>query len=194
MAKRVFFSFDYQDVADFRANVVRRHWITKPDRQTAGFFDASVWEEARKKGDVALKRLINGALEGTSVTCVLIGSNTYARPWVRYELMQSAYRGNRLLGVHINSIKDKNQTVKALGPDPFEYLGISFTESGMTATLYEVRNAAWKEYTEVGNGASYRTNGVAQKYWGKFFTFSQLFPTYNWVKDDGYNNFASWVD
>ena len=30
MAKRVFFSFYYLDVIDFRANVVRQHWLTKP--------------------------------------------------------------------------------------------------------------------------------------------------------------------
>lgn len=49
MAKRVFFSFHYQDVIDFRANVVRNHWVTK-DREEAGYFDASIWEEAQKKG------------------------------------------------------------------------------------------------------------------------------------------------
>lgn len=54
MAKRVFFSFHYQDVIDFRANVVRNHWVTK-DREEAGYFDASIWEEAQKKGDLALK-------------------------------------------------------------------------------------------------------------------------------------------
>ena len=37
MAKRVFFSFHYQDVIDFRANVVRNHWLTKSDREDAGF-------------------------------------------------------------------------------------------------------------------------------------------------------------
>lgn len=44
MAKRVFFSFHYQDVIDFRANVVRNHWMTKPDREEAGYFDASIWK------------------------------------------------------------------------------------------------------------------------------------------------------
>ena len=73
MAKRVFFSFHYQDVIDFRANVVRQHWMTKPDREEAGFFDASIWESARRTGSVALKRLINAGLDGTSVTCVLVG-------------------------------------------------------------------------------------------------------------------------
>jgi antiphage defense system Thoeris ThsB-like protein len=82
MAKRVYFCFHYQDVGDFRANVVRNHWLTKSDREDAGFFDASLWEEARKRGDTAIKRLINSGLDGTSATCILIGSQTYARRWV----------------------------------------------------------------------------------------------------------------
>ena len=46
MAKRVFFSFHYQDVIDFRANVVRNHKTTK--HEGAGYFDASIWEDAKK--------------------------------------------------------------------------------------------------------------------------------------------------
>lgn len=61
MAKRVFFSFHYQDVVDLRANVVRNHWRTKPDREAGGFFDASIWESARRTGEDNLKRLIKGA-------------------------------------------------------------------------------------------------------------------------------------
>jgi hypothetical protein len=36
MAKRVYFCFHYQDVIDFRANVVRNHWVTKEHRDAAG--------------------------------------------------------------------------------------------------------------------------------------------------------------
>src|SRR5262245_11342052 len=104
MAKKVFFSFHYQDVVDFRANVVRQHWLTKTDRDAAGFFDASIWGNATLSGPSAIKSLIDGALDGTSVTCVLIGSATAARRWVRYEIMKSFRKGNRLLAVHINSI------------------------------------------------------------------------------------------
>lgn len=89
MAKRVFFSFHYQDVIDFRANVVRKHWRTKSDRKDAGFFDASIWETAKRTSSLALKRLINSELQNTSVTVVLIGSGTYARRWVRYEIIKS---------------------------------------------------------------------------------------------------------
>ena len=41
MAKRVLFGFHYQDVIDFRANVVRGHWLTKPDREAAGLLSPS---------------------------------------------------------------------------------------------------------------------------------------------------------
>ena len=59
MARRVFFSFHYErDI--WRANQVRNSWVTQPDRESAGFFDASLWEEAKRKGDAAIKKMIDG--------------------------------------------------------------------------------------------------------------------------------------
>lgn len=81
MARRVFFSFHYErDI--WRAGVVRNSWRTKPDREAAGFFDASIWEEAKKKGDAAIRRMIDDALKNTSVTAVLIGNQTANRDYV----------------------------------------------------------------------------------------------------------------
>ena len=194
MAKRVFFSFHYQDVIDFRVNVVRNHWLTKPDRESAGFFDASIWETAKKTGDIALKRLINSAINGTSSTCVLIGTSTYLRRWVRYEIMRSFKKGNLIFGIHINSIKDKSKNTKVLGNNPFDYLGVHFSTSGFTATLQEWKNGKWQLYDELEGSASYRCDAVLPKnYRGKFFQLSELNPVYDWVKDDGYNNFVKWV-
>jgi hypothetical protein len=41
VARQVFFSFHYEDVKTFRANVVRNHDVTKESGE-AGFFDASL--------------------------------------------------------------------------------------------------------------------------------------------------------
>lgn len=193
MAKRVFFSFHYQDVIDFRANVVRQHWLTKPDRESAGFFDASIWESAKKMGDLAVKRLINSGLDGTSVSCVLIGSYTHARKWVRYEILKSFRKGNSILAVHINTIKGRDQTTKPKGPNPLSCVGVTFSDSGLTATLWEKVNGEWKEYAEIDGSASYQTGGVAQHYRGKGFNLAGWYPEYDWIADDGYNNFATWV-
>lgn len=192
MAKRVFFSFHYQDVIDFRANTVRNHWMTKADREQAGFFDASVWEESQKKGDLALKRLINGALENTSNTCVLIGSQTYLRPWVRYEIMKSFRRGNHLLAVHINCIKGKNQQYKDLGPNPFDYLGVTYSEDGQAGTLHELLNGEWVKYDKIDGSADFNVK-VLPEHRGKGFKLSSIFKLYDWVAHRGYDTFPTWL-
>lgn len=122
LARRVFFSFQYeQDI--WRANVVRNSWVTK-DRESAGFWDASLWEKTKIKGENALKNLINEGLKNTSVTVVLIGRETANRKWVLYEIKQSHNRGNGLLGIYIHGIKDQYSNTDIQGPNPFKKLYI----------------------------------------------------------------------
>lgn len=116
MARKVFFSFHYgRDVT--RANVVRNSWVTK-EKGTAGFIDASLWEEVKSKGDAAIKKLIDDQMIGTTVTAVLIGSETAQRPYVRYEIAKSIDRGNRMLGIHIHNVKDLNGNTAPKGSNP----------------------------------------------------------------------------
>jgi hypothetical protein len=193
MAKRVYFAFHYQDVIDFRANVVRKHNALQGVEQ-AGYYDASIWEEARKKGDLALKRMINAELENTSVTVVLIGSGTWARRWVRYEIMKSMKRGNKLLGIHINGIHDKDRQTKDLGPNPFDFLGYSFNDAGTRLTMHEYNNGAWAEYAEIDNAATYEVSTVSATDRGKGFKLSRDYPVYLWNRDKGYQNFSTWIE
>ena len=192
MAKRVFFSFHYRDVVDFRANVVRQHWVAKADREESGYFDASIWEEARKTNTLGLTRLINGALENTTATCVLVGSETYARPWVRYEIIKSVCRGNRVFSVHINQIKGKDQKTKTNGPNPFDYLALKYSADGKMVKVFEAEKGQWIAYAKL---PSYTLkNTAAEHRWGKLFKLSGLgSKIYCWSADDGYNSFADWV-
>ena len=191
MARRVFFSFHYQDIIDFRANTVRNHWLTKKDREVAGFFDASIWEKAKKDSPIALKRLINGAVKNTSNTCVLIGSDTSNRRWVKYEIFKSLASGNHIFGVHINKIKGKDQKIKNYGDNPFENLGYQYSEDGKKLLPIELKNGKWIFYTDYD---SYSLSKIAPKEkWGKAYKLSKDYKTYCWNKDDGYNNFSKWV-
>jgi hypothetical protein len=106
MARRVFFSFHYKRDL-WRVNVVRNSGAIE-GISAAGFHDASLWEETKRKGDVAVKKLIDSALDGTTVTVVLIGAETANRKYVSYEVEQSVARGNGILGIRINNIKDKD--------------------------------------------------------------------------------------
>lgn len=166
--------------------------MTKADCEDAGFFDASVWEESQKKGDLALKRLINGALSSTSNTCLLVGSQTYLRPWVRYEIMKSSLRGSHLLAVHINCIKGKDQKCKGLGPNPFDYMGVTYSEDGRTGTFNEVANGEWVKYDKIDSSANFSVNGRPE-HRGKGFKLLNFFKLHDWVAHGGYDNFATWL-
>lgn len=193
MAKRVFFSFHYQDVIDFRANVVRQHWLTKPDREAAGFFDASIWESATRAGSASVKRLINDGLDGTSVTCVLAGSETFSRQWVRYEVLKSFRKGNWLVTVHINNIKGRDQLTKLKGRNPLAGVGVTYSDNGLVGTLWVQAESEWRQYAEIEGSASFPTS-VEPQYRGKGFNLARWYPEYDWVADDGYNHFASWIE
>lgn len=191
MAKRVYFAFHYQDVIDFRANVVRKHNFTKGSVESAGYYDHSIWEESKRKGDLALKRLINAELNNTTVTAVLIGSQTYARRWVRYEMMKSVERGNMLLGIHINSIIGKDQKTKPLGPNPYDYLGLQISDNGKTGKPTEWDGQKWVFYSDLN---PFDINEQPTPKRGKHFQLSHWFRTYDWVKNDGYNSFSDWIE
>ena len=61
MARRVFFSFHYQrDI--WRVNQIRSI-PNVTGCSAAGFQDASIWEDAKKKGDDAIKKLIRDGLK-----------------------------------------------------------------------------------------------------------------------------------
>lgn len=116
MARRTFFSFHYErDVS--RASVVRNSSMTKPNIDPE-WIEAGIWEEAKTKGDAAIRKLIADALENTSVTAVLIGAKTSERKWVKEEISQSEQRGNGLFGIYIHNIQDFNKQTDAKGINP----------------------------------------------------------------------------
>jgi hypothetical protein len=90
--------------ASFRVNVVRKSGVVL-GTAAACFQDASLWEKTKKQGTEAVKRLIDRGLEGTMVTCVLIGQKTASRRYVTYEIQQSVKRGNGLLGTASRILK-----------------------------------------------------------------------------------------
>lgn len=119
MARRTFFSFHFER-DHWRAGQIRNSWVTKPDREDAGFWDAATWEEVKKKNDEEIKKWIRKQLDGTSVTVVLIGAETNSRKYVDYEIEQSVEKGNGLLGIYIHNMKDKDSKTDTKGTNPFD--------------------------------------------------------------------------
>ncbi|ACD24082.1 hypothetical protein FDE76_16205 [Clostridium botulinum] len=105
MARSVFYSFCYSDDIN-RTMVVRNRWVTHGGQVVSGIIDKAEFEKLKRTGDKAVYSWIDNQLEGTSVTVVLLGTNTLKRPFVQYEICESIKRGNAVIGVHVNNIKD----------------------------------------------------------------------------------------
>ena len=115
MARRVFFSFHYNYV--WKVNQIR----SMPNvigTSAAGFQDASLWEEAKKKGDKEIKRMIDRGLENTSVTVVCVTYGTTSRKYINYEIDKSLEGGNGLVAVQIHHLKDQNGQTGSPGAIP----------------------------------------------------------------------------
>jgi hypothetical protein len=154
MARRAFFSFHHSgDV--WRAGQVRNSWVTQ-DRESAGFWDAAAWEEVQKKDAATVEKWIDEQMKGTSVTVVLIGSQTSERPHVGYEIKQSHGADKGMLGVYIHNMKDATQRPSTKGSNPF---------------------ANWSVQKD-----------------GRKVLLSEIYPTYDWVNDDGRKNLGDWIE
>lgn len=187
MARSVFFSFHYQrDI--MRVQQVKQHYITKGSYTAGGFFDGSLEEKSKKEGDLAVKNLIDKGLSGSSVTCVLIGNETYKRRWVDYEILKSVELGMGVLGIRIHQLKDPNTGADTLGSNPFYYLGYGASGDKLQPMI---RYDTWKNAPHLSpinrNAARYLPSSG-------FPVLQDIFPVYDWVDNDGYNNFSKWVE
>lgn len=126
MARKVFFSFHYENDIT-RSMVVRNSWVTQ-GKEAAGFIDKADFEQIQRKGKKAVHDWIDQQLIGTSVTVVLIGSETLNRPFVQYEICESIKRGNAVIGVHINKIEDMRTSEQS--PQGNTHIAIGYDSTG----------------------------------------------------------------
>lgn len=155
MARRVFFSFDYDNDVR-RAAQVRASWVIRKKGEEQPFLDWADWEEVKAGGDAAIAAWIDSQLAGSSVTAVLIGSSTYYSRWVRHEIKRSYELGKGIIGIRIHNVRDPQLGVSSYGLNPLDY---------------------WTVEKD-----------------GHKVSFSEIYRTYDWVVDDGYENVESWIE
>lgn len=139
MARNVFFSFHYKHV--WRVNQIR----SVPNivgTAAAGFKDASLWEEAKKKGDAEIKRMIDRALADTSVTVVCVTYGTINRRYINYEIDESLETKNGLVAIQIHHLigQDKQPSEPGTIPPQIAQNGFKaykYTNSGDLARWIE---------------------------------------------------------
>jgi hypothetical protein len=148
MARKVFFSFDYDDV--MAVNVVRNSNVVRgPDKQLP-FADHSLYEAA-KNTPGAIKNAIDSAIAGTAVTVVLNGVHTWNSKWVRYEIAKSLQKGNGFIVVDIAGVGPRPDA--ASGPNPLGYMGgvANGLRGPVTIDLFEWVPDKWVPFAMLPN-------------------------------------------
>ena len=154
MARKVFFSFHYE--RDVRRVVqVRNSWVIRPGDEAQPFYDKAEFEEVKRRSG-GIEKWIEDQLNGTSVTVILFGAETYERKWVRHEIKRSYELKKGILAIDIHNVKDPQKGADTKGKNPLDY--------------WFVEKNGCKTY------------------------FSEMYETYDWVKDDGYKNLAAWIE
>jgi hypothetical protein len=192
MARHTFFSFHYApDI--WRAQNVRNSWVARSDEEVGeGFFDASVFEAKRRDSPDTLKGFLRDALKGTSVTCVLAGTETYLRRWVRYEIARSLTRGNGILTAYIHGVKNFKGSTAIKGLDPLDYLGVYASDNKIY--LAELKNNKWVRYEDYTKPIpesdlwfdAPKTNGVVR--------LSKHCLAYDFAAQHGRDNIGGWIE
>jgi hypothetical protein len=123
MARQVFFSFHYErDV--MRVMQVRNSWVMRPGDGAQPFYDKAEFEEAKKRAG-GIEKWIDDQLNGTSVTVVLFGAETYEREWVRHEIKRSYQLGKGILAIDIHQIEAPKKGADVQGKNPLDFWSVT---------------------------------------------------------------------
>ncbi|MCZ8324769.1 MAG: TIR domain-containing protein [Sphingomonadaceae bacterium] len=196
--RKAFFSFHYDDI--MRVNIVRNAWkIIHPDSAfMRSFYDSSLWEARKLEGAESIKSLIRNGVNNTSAVCVLIGTDTWDRRWVRYEIARAIIDGRGLLGVHINSlVHHSRKRADPQGRSPLDCIALGKVQANPLTIpqyfIFELLNGEWHRYKDY-------TLPVKRPAWlpdcspGYVTALSRGAKTYDYVAQQGHANIGSWID
>jgi hypothetical protein len=203
--RSTFFSF-YFDEDIHRSVIVRNAWrFADPEHNM--FRDSSMWEKTKVHDAEKLKRIIRASMQGTSVVCVLTGSMTHSRRFVRYEIANAIIDGRGLLTVHLNSIRHhQTKTPHTRGVNPLSCMAVGKVQQTILGEaryyLFEKRwfqdafgrwEPQWVRYQDY-------TPPVKLPPWlndprPNFVTpLSDNADEYDYMAQDGYKHIGNWLD
>ncbi len=198
--RNTFFSFHYADI--MRVNVVRKSGEFKTEdkssgRNIEGFYDYSLWESKKRTSEESLKTMIRDGVDRTSAVCVLIGTETFKRRWVRYEIARSVTDGRGLLSIHINSIKHHEPPYQPhkRGFNPCSCLGIYKANGSYFLAEQNYKNDRWiwEKYSDYVSSVSIPRYMKSPPTSTDVITLSSCTLEYNW-ESNGHGNIGSRID
>jgi hypothetical protein len=89
------------------------------------------WERIKRQGDQAIKNWIAQQMKYKTAVVVLVGAQTAARRWVKYEITEAWNDKRPLVGVRIHGLADNQGNASPPGSNPFAE--VTFKSGGSLA-------------------------------------------------------------
>lgn len=192
MARRTFFSFHYKEDVQ-RAYVVRNSQYVKEQGET-GFYDSSAFERQKNQDPESLKRFLRKEVEGSSVVCALVGSQTAHRRWVRFEILQALVDARGLVGIRIHPIADWDGMVSSPGDNPFDLLGIYREDNRVYLVERATESSQWTYTSDFGKHVLAKWPYSSGQLPPLGTTpLSSYFKTHTWL-GDAHNRIDGWLE
>lgn len=152
MARKAFYSFHY-DADSWRAGTIRNIGVVEGNQPARD----NDWEQIKRGGDNFIMSWIEQQLYGTSVTIVLIGTETAGRKWINYEIKRSWEVGNGILGIYIHNMKDALGNSTFRGQNPFSYTTVISGQLNVAPAIpvYDLPADSKLAYAHIQNNLSY---------------------------------------
>lgn len=130
--RKVFYSFHYDNDV-FRVQQIRNMGALEGDEPVS----KNEWETVKKGGDKAIEKWIDDNMKYKSCVVVLVGEDTYKRPWVKHEIVKAWKDKKGLVGIYIHNLKDPKTGTCSNGTNPFEQFKF---DSGKKLSDYGIGN------------------------------------------------------
>lgn len=113
--RKVFYSFHYNSDV-FRVQQIRNMGVIEGNTPVT----PNQWETLKRTGKTAVRKWIKENLKNKSCVIVLIGSNTFEREWVLYEIKEAWNSGKPIFGIYIHNLKCPKSGKCSKGENPFD--------------------------------------------------------------------------
>lgn len=129
--RKIFYSFHFDNDV-MRVQQVRNMGLVEGDEPVS----PNAWEQLRRTSG-GVERWINDNMAGKSCVVVLIGTETYRRPWVEYEIRKAWEDGKGLLGIHIHNLRCPRNGTCSKGKNPFDSIKFTRGEQVINPKVYD---------------------------------------------------------
>lgn len=154
----VFYSFHFDNDV-MRVQQVRNIGSIEGNTPTS----PNQWEQLKRTGKKAVENWVDQNMKYKRCVIVLIGTDTWNRPWVKYEIEKAWNDGKAILGIYIHNLRCPRNGTSRKGKNPFDEF--SFNDGRKLSSVIPCHDPnSINAYQDISNNIGrWISNAIANK-------------------------------